>query len=340
MRLLLPLSWLYGLIIRIRNACYDRRVFRVTRIQTPVISVGNLTTGGTGKTPLAEYIVKYCLDKGKRVAIVSRGYKRTTTGTVVVSNGEHLLKRAEEAGDEPYQMANKFPAAIVIVDEHRVRGAQLAVAGYGAGLVVLDDAFQHRSIYRDLNIVTIDGKRMPGSEPMLPAGRRREQLSSLSRADLIVVSGWDKPSDPAQEIGAGSLPVVTMKLVPRQLMKLSDKKSVSLESVKGKSCIGVCGIGNPGSFKTTLQELGAELKGFLAFPDHHRYRQQDVSDVWNLVQGTGAEFILTTEKDAVRLQVPEYSDAKLQERTLVVIAEAGIAKGREVLHHKIDTVLR
>jgi len=154
----------------------------------PVVSVGNITTGGTGKTPVVEWIVRHFLNQNLKVAVVSRGYRRTSRGTVVVSDGRSVLAAPDIGGDEAFQIARKFPAAIVVVDERRIRGARVALTNFGAKVVVLDDGFQHRSLHRTLDIVMVDA--VPGLRRirMLPAGLRREPVASLKRATIVVLS--------------------------------------------------------------------------------------------------------------------------------------------------------
>ncbi|MFH2004154.1 MAG: tetraacyldisaccharide 4'-kinase, partial [Bacteroidota bacterium] len=187
---LLPLSFLYSIIIFIRNLFYDIRVFGVNRVNVPVISIGNLTAGGTGKTPVIEYLVNYFKRKNIKVAVISRGYKRNTKGTLVVSDGSSIIAKPEQAGDEPYQIAVRFQEAVVIVDENRFRGAKLAVEKYKPEVILLDDSFQHRRIHRDLDIVLIDVTKPPHKEYMLPAGLRREPLSSLKRTNVLLFTRW------------------------------------------------------------------------------------------------------------------------------------------------------
>jgi len=184
---LLPLSWLYGLVVRLRNRLFDSRVLKSAAADVPVISVGNLTAGGTGKTPLVEYIAGHFLTQGRKVGIVSRGYGRASRGVVVVSDGSSLRADARAGGDEPVQMARKYPAAAVVVGEKRVEAARCAIE-LGAEVLLLDDAFQHRYLRRDVDILVLDSRKDIREEPLLPSGLRREPLSSLRRADLVVMS--------------------------------------------------------------------------------------------------------------------------------------------------------
>ena len=174
MKLLLPFAWLYAVPITLRNTLFDRGVLKQRAVNVPVISVGNLTVGGTGKTPLVEYIVRYLLALGRRVGVVSRGYKRRSKGVVVVSDGRELRVDARDAGDEPMQIASAFPQAIVVVGERRFDAAQEAVR-LGAEVIVVDDGFQHRYLKRDLNIVVVDSTNDVTAEALLPRRRAGER---------------------------------------------------------------------------------------------------------------------------------------------------------------------
>lgn len=190
--MLLPFSWLYGLTMILRNWCFEVGVFHVEQVSVPVISVGNMTAGGTGKTPMVEYLIRFYLKAGNKVAVLSRGYQRDTNGTQIVSDGSNLEMTAEESGDEPYQIARKFPNVMVIVDEKRSRAAQIAINRFQPDVILLDDGFQHRGIERQLDIVMIDGRKALDRISLLPVGLRREPLSGLQRANLMAISCDDK----------------------------------------------------------------------------------------------------------------------------------------------------
>ena len=339
--LLLPLSWLYGLIIWIRNKCYDLNIVRGIRVGVPVISVGNITAGGTGKTPFVEYLLKKLFEKNKKVAVVSRGYKRSTAGTVVVSDGEKMHAGVQDAGDEPYQIAKKYPKAVVIVDVQRVRGAKRVVNNYGAEVIVLDDGFQHRSLYRDLEIVMIDGQKSLKDIHLLPAGLRREPLASLRRAHLLAVTG-----------SRGSLPIVdelneyttaqTMVVgyKPKRFQQVFGQQVVSLSQVQGKTCVAFCGIGNPTSFKISLEVLGLDIVKFLRYRDHYQYKKGDLNALYKEFVERKVDCIVTTEKDAVRLQIIKEGSAALLDHLYYLEIEVEILEGEDVLQQHLHTVLQ
>ncbi|MDI6767324.1 MAG: tetraacyldisaccharide 4'-kinase [Bacteroidota bacterium] len=301
--LFLPLSWLYGFIIILRNYFYDIGIFRIDNVAVPVISVGNITAGGTGKTPMIEFIVRYYMRQNKKVAVLSRGYKRTTRGFRVVSDGVNMQGTPETCGDEPYQIAKKFPGAIVLVDENRVRAAKIAKERYNPDVLLLDDGFQHRGIDRQLDFVLIDGAEMPAEIPLLPAGIRREPISALQRADLVILTRTSAVDETLKRkfIKYTQAPVASIDFKPKRFFELLTGKEVESSEILNASYVAFCGIGNPISFKKILNELGIAILDFKIFPDHHRYNQSDLDNIKIMYEETKAQRIMTTEKDAVRL---------------------------------------
>ncbi|MBI4536215.1 MAG: tetraacyldisaccharide 4'-kinase [Ignavibacteriae bacterium] len=298
------LSWLYSLVVAGRNKAFDLGVLRTTRVAVPVIAVGNLTVGGTRKTPLVEYLADYCLKK-RRVAIISRGYKRRSKGVVVVSDGKSVKVDAMQGGDEPVQMARKFPAACVVVGESRVEAAAVAIQDLDAELLLLDDGFQHRYLARDLDIVVLDVERdiLPGL--LLPAGRMREPWSALRRANVVV---WSKMETHDEALGLEerlsswySGPIVKTRYAVRSLRRAIDSMPVEADRLKDKKAIAFSGVGDHDGFVRTLKTYGFRIAGEMRFRDHHTYDSHDVESVAALLHRTGAEICLTTEKDAVRL---------------------------------------
>jgi len=330
---------MYGVVISFRNWCYDQNIFRIERIGVPVISVGNLIAGGTGKTPFVEYLLKYFLDREKRVTVLSRGYKRSTIGTLVVSDGRRINGTAETVGDEPFQIARKFPSAIVIVDERRARAAKLAVDRYAAEIIILDDGFQHRALGRDIDIVMMDSQASLRNIPMLPAGLRREPLSALRRADLLVFSRVLDSKNHLQQVKHySSSPNIGVRFIPKRLYQISTGALVPIPEVNGKTCIGFCGIGNPESFRKTLEEIGLTINEFIIFSDHHVYTQTDLKKIMMCHENTHAQMIVTTEKDAVRLVSSRLLDFDGSNVFHYVEIETDIVEGKDRLHELLHTV--
>ncbi len=302
---LLPLSWIYGCGVKLRNLFFDREMFQVEQVGVPVISVGNISTGGTGKTPVVESIARTLAEKGILVGIVSRGYKRSTHGLVEVSDGKMLKVTAQESGDEPRQLALHLPQTVIVVDEQRVRGAKYAVNNLGVQAIILDDGFQHRAIHRDLDIVVIDASGSPFSMSMLPAGYRRDTYTSLKRADVVLLTKVKQTTtvEPLEERirKFSGAKIFTSTFSIAAFRRAKTKFSVNLESVKGKKAVAFCGIGQPESFRAGLEEIGIHVVSLIPFDDHHSYSGADLVLIAAEQEKLSAEYIVTTEKDMARL---------------------------------------
>lgn len=308
-RLLLPLSWLYGAGVRLRNLAFTIGILPQTDVGVPVISVGNITAGGNGKTPMTAEIVSLLRAKGKRPAVVSRGYGRMTAGTVVACDGSKIVATAAEAGDEPLLIARLTNNAIVIADEDRVRGARHAINEFGADVIVLDDGFQHRYIQRTLDIVLVDAGQPPFNTALLPAGYRREPLSSMRRASAVVVTKCSV-ADEADAIRTGIAaeyegPFFSAGYSVSGLRHVFGGVRQSTDILKGQTAVAVSGIASPDGFRRVLEGCGVTIKRFFAFPDHHRYEEREADLIVKAFKTTKADFLLTTEKDAVRLETFE-----------------------------------
>ncbi len=312
MKLLLPLGWLYSGIVALRNKAFDWGLLRVTRVDVSVISVGNITVGGTGKTPLVEYVVRSLLKQGRRAAVVSRGYGRKSQGVVEVSNGMAILDDTRESGDEPVQIARKFPGLIVVVGESRVEAAQRA-RKLGAEVIVLDDGFQHRYLHRDMNIVLIDTS-LPGfPQDVLPAGIARETWNGLQRADAVIFSRLEN----ANELGAWrdrvnawyDGPAFGLMLSPHHICNFHGEV-FPLESLNDRKIFAFSGIGNNKAFMMSLKQLNFNIVGQMHFRDHHNYDENDLQRIISVFRESGATVALTTEKDATRIRSLITSDSR------------------------------
>lgn len=302
-------------MVGLRNWMYDAGVLRVARIGVPVISVGNMTAGGTGKTPFVELLLRRLSTTNKKIAVVSRGYGRQTRGPVVVSDGNEILVSSRDGGDEPIQIATKFQKVIVIVDERRARGAEIAVHQFGAEVILLDDGFQHRSIGRDMDIVMIDGSKPLYNIRMIPAGMRREPMSGLRRAHALVLSASEEADAQDHELRRRSeAPILRSTTRPLRLRLATSGRELPLATLQGKSCVAFSGIGNPDAFRNTLTALGFHVRDELRFPDHHQYSGVDLQHILSARRMHGDALIVTTEKDFMRLSSviadhPDLSDA-------------------------------
>lgn len=312
------LSWLYRGLIQLRFFLYRIRVFPSRSITAWVISVGNLTLGGTGKTPVVERVARLLHSRGRKVAIVSRGYRRKTgprlkrlkekilgaPTTRVVSNGQNILLNARVAGDEPYMLAVNLPGIPVVVNRNRVKGALYAVRRLKADTIILDDGFQHLALKRDLDIVLIDSGDPFGNGRLFPGGILREPPQNLSRADLILLTKANEndPEPVKKELSAylSQAEILSCRHSPVYLYDVRTSLKTTFDFIKGVKVATLAGIARPGEFEKLLGRMGAEVIYSRRFADHHFYSQQELIDVINEAQRHGAEILVTTEKDAVR----------------------------------------
>ncbi len=341
--MLLPLSWLYGLAAAARNSAFDLGVAPRRRTAVPVIAVGNLTAGGTGKTPLVEYITGRLAAQGLSVAVVSRGYGRRTHGVVVVSRRGEIRADAFTGGDEPVQIARKFRSASVVVGERRADAAARAVVECGADVIVLDDAFQHRSIERDLDILVIDAGADFLREKLLPAGMRREWFSGLRRAGLIGFSRAVRKDDPpwAGELRRWSdARSFAYRTVIEKFVTMPGDEPLGRAALRGKRVLAFSGIGNHGNFMASLRAEGVNVVEERRFRDHHIYSGKDLDGI--LEGAAAADACMTTEKDMVRL----LADPGLMERIaggvpfLYAVATIGMLRGEDLLEQAVGGVVK
>ena len=313
--ILLPLSTVYSAVTRARLAAYRRGLFSFSKLAVPVVSVGNLTTGGTGKTPLVEWVCR-TIDvvthegwhEGKRVCVLTRGYGRANPNTqVIVSNGADLVTSEQEAGDEPFLLArNLLGIAAVISNPNRVAAGEWAIENLHSEVFVLDDGFQHLRLSRDLDIVTIDATNPWGGGRLLPYGRLREPLSGLSRADCVIITRAEQAEDLASIKNAlhriiGNVPIFSSRMLTRGFRSLAGDP-IDAPSLVTQPIAAFCGIGNPESFFNHLRREGYELALTRTFPDHHQYRQSELDTLGDEATASGAKSLFTTAKDATKLQ--------------------------------------
>lgn len=295
---LVGLSWLYGCLVRLRLAAYDKGIFRRYRATIPVISVGNLTVGGTGKTPVVDDLVRRCLANGKRVAVVSRGYggKRKAATALVSDGAGHLLKDPQQYGDEPVLLAVRNPEAMVIVARRRSQGVVLAEK-MGAELAILDDGFQHLRVERDLDIVLLDSDQPFGNRRSFPAGLLREPISALQRADLLVVTRFRGQELPDFNVAKPVL--FCRQCFDRELYSL-DGATMVWSQLRNFRCVAFAGIAFPEKFFQQLQDKGVILADKIALHDHQEFDQKRLRSLRKACRQ--ADICLTTEKDAIKLK--------------------------------------
>lgn len=299
------LARVYGALLYLRNAVYDKSLTRIHRVSVPVLSVGNITVGGTGKTPTVERLLEHFLKQHLKPAVVTRGYARDSRGTVVVSNGDGNIISVEMGGDEAVQIARKFPAAVVVADERRSRGCLRAVRDFGVDCIILDDAFQHRAMHRDIDIVVLDAMEGIHGQRLLPAGRLREPLYNLRRAHIILLNRCEPELQQEKIIAElhayASAPLFRTRFLPRCLRKLHDNAEYPRDHLAGRALISFCGIGAPASFQRTVSMLGVNSLAHTDFPDHHRFTTSELASLQRQAMNAGTDIVLTTEKDASRL---------------------------------------
>jgi tetraacyldisaccharide 4'-kinase len=296
---------LYGAAMRARNALYDAGWLRVQRLPCPVISVGNLTVGGTGKTPLCSYLAGLLSDSGYRAALLSRGYRREgPSSPLLVSDGRRLLVDSRTAGDEPYLIARDNPSVPVAVGADRVDAARLLLESVSPEVILLDDAFQHRRIGRDIDLILVDGTDPWGNGRMLPLGPLREPPGGVRRADALVVTRSEgRIPDvlaPILERHHPQLAIFHARIEPRAFLR-QDGESIPPVALKGLAAYVFSGIARPDRFEAELTRLGIRVVGVRQFRDHHRFRSRELEGIARAARAGGADVIVTTDKDLVRI---------------------------------------
>lgn len=277
----------YRMAVSVRNGLYNHRVLKAYRADVPVLCIGNLTTGGTGKTPLVVWLCRHVKAKQLRCAILSRGYK-TQKG---------------ELSDEPALLAAQCPDAPVVVNPDRVAGATEAISRHGAQILVMDDGFQHRRLARDLDIIAIDATNPFGYGRVLPAGLLREPIGGLKRAHAAVLTRCDQvPEDVLSRIEDEIRQVNRNLVIARSIhaptaIRTAQETDVPLDQMRDKRVFAFCGIGNPQAFFRTIERLGATVTGSCVFEDHYRYTADDLKAIREQAQNLKTTLILTTQKD-------------------------------------------
>ncbi|HLA09051.1 MAG TPA: tetraacyldisaccharide 4'-kinase [Pyrinomonadaceae bacterium] len=307
-----PVSAIYGAAVRARLSAYSKGLLSPFSLGVPTISVGNITAGGTGKTPMVEWLCRKLSQEGRKVGVLTRGYRRDSPQSrVLVSDGISVYANAWEAGDEAFLLAERLVGvAAVISDANRTAAGRWARDELGLNAFVLDDGFQHLQLSRDLDLLLIDATDPWGGNSLLPLGRLREPVSGLRRADCIVITRAEEPTtvnDLITEIKAISdAPrVLSSRMRVRGVELLNEIGG--LEDPRGKPMAAFCGIGNPNAFFNQLRRDNYNVVLTRAFPDHHRYNQADIEAVVREGRLRGAQSVVTTAKDAVKLRELKFS---------------------------------
>jgi len=325
----------------VRSVLYERGLLRATRALAPVISIGNLAVGGAGKTPVAIAVAKRLVERGRRVAVLSRGYGAERRDARIVADGARVLLDAAEGGDEPLLVARRLPGVRVLCGPRRADLASVAVGALGADALLLDDGFQHRSLHRDLDVVVLDASSPFGNGRLLPAGPNREPRSALRRAGLVWLSRVDQ-ADPAAlpalralaREATGRDPVESVH-APVEVTDGGLSRGFGPEALRGVKVLLLAGIARPASFRRTVEAMGAAVEVERLHPDHHRFTAGDLDEAFRAAEGAGCEVVVTTEKDAVRIDPSRASDPRLR----VVRIEARIVRGDGSLSAALDAAL-
>lgn len=315
------LSLIFSAIVQLRYKLYRNRVFKDSPLGCFVIVVGNLTVGGTGKTPVVEKFAKELTARGRKVAILSRGYKSKSLGKFqifwrmlthgslpepkVVSDGEHVFLDSEMAGDEPFMLAKNLPGVVVIVDKNRVKAGAYAIRRFGVDTIILDDGFQYLPLKGQMQVLLVDKTNPFGNKALLPRGILREPVRHLKRASYIFLTKSDGNRDYELENFIrrynSSAEFIECTHRPTHFVDFANLKHLDVNAIKGRRVAYFCAIAAPESFEKFLREMGASIVHFEHFIDHHRFTETELNEFFDDAKASNAELVVTTEKDAVRI---------------------------------------
>ena len=327
------LTYPYSAVLNTRNILYKNGVAKSTRLPVKVISIGNITTGGTGKTPLVEFMARYLLEKNKKVAILSRGY----------GGKNPLQKNSDNVNDECLILRENLQDVPVLAGKDRVSNGEKAIREFSVDCLLLDDGFQHFKLKRDLDIVVIDSLNPFGGENLIPRGSLREPLKNLGRADLFIISHCNQSNEQTIKSIYTKLnhinidaPVCESIHRPVHIENITDGSILGSEWLKGKRVYGLSAIGNPESFAYTLKELEADLIKHRKFHDHHNYNRKEIDDIISEAKSLGADAIVVTQKDIVKIRNMDIKNFNI----LSLKIEIQIIKGIELYEDAIDRVFK
>ena len=342
-------SFVFTGVVSARLFLYEFGIFRRYPLGCQVISVGNITAGGTGKTPVVEILARELQKSGRKVAILSRGYRKRELPWYlrlfreklepprVVSDGKRLLLDSEMGGDEPYMLASNLPGVVVLVDKNRVKSGRFAVKRFGCDTLILDDGFQYLKLRHRLEIMLVDKTNPFGNEHLLPRGVLREPIRNVRRADFIFITKSDGDSEalrarlralnPAAEI-------IECRHRPRYLQNVYTAEHEPLDWLRGRTVASLSGIAVPQSFENSLRAMGAKVVYCERYADHHRYNAQEIIDALNKATDLHTDALLTTEKDAVRF--PHLESTPVPVYYLRVDIE--LLSGTESFHDAVERI--
>lgn len=303
------LELVYICLLKLHKLLYRCNIIKSHSLNCKVVSVGNISAGGTGKTPVVERLSKIYSDRGKKVVILSRGYGSGQEGPLIVSDEEENKISVENAGDEVYMLARHLDGIPIVIGKDRYQAGQLAEKKFNPDIIILDDGFQHWKLNRDIDIVTVDAMNPFGCDHLIPRGFLREPLSAFQRADIIVLSKTDHVSQKDVKKIKNRLrlfnkqaDILTSRHEPLYIKSLTsyEDKVLSADKLKGKKVLALCGIGNPESFVEGLKKLDAKVIDSITYPDHYKYQEEDLMEIAVQAQLSNVDWVVTTEKDAVK----------------------------------------
>ncbi len=290
----------YMIATSIRNWLYDKNTFKTEKLSVPVISIGNITAGGTGKTPFVISLSKILQHNGYKVGIITRGYRRKEKEQVIVSTGKGPLVSPQISGDEPHLIACKTEDTVIIADRNRIAAGKTAIEKYNCTILIADDGYQHRRLSRDLNILLWDAYTNPYKEKILPAGKLRESWHGLKRASLLVFTRTDAIPLDSEKFFIEKRPDLKQYCSPISIEKIVNMASEGEnEDLQGHSVLAFCGLGNPHQFFDTVRKLNPSKLITKKFHDHHKYSKKDIMSLIEDAKSNSCEFLITTEKDAI-----------------------------------------
>ncbi|MBI3351897.1 MAG: tetraacyldisaccharide 4'-kinase [Nitrospirae bacterium] len=299
-------SLLYFFIVKSRTVLYSCKILKTYTLPKRVISVGNITVGGTGKTPTVLALARFFNENGKKVAILSRGYGRTNEGAIlIVSDGNQIFSSPSSAGEEAYFLAKELKGVIVAVGKNRYKTGLNLLTKYKIDLFILDDGYQHLKLHRDTNILLLDSDHPFSNGSLLPRGGLREPLSSIKRASMIFLTSKNGNHNKAaailkEELFAG-IPKYNVHFAPKCFFNALTAETCPIKKLSGNTSLIFSGIANPRSFRAMVDTCHIQVVRELVFPDHHRYQPHDIDAIYDIARYRKVDFIITTDKDAVKL---------------------------------------
>lgn len=337
--LFLPFTLIYSILSALKNFLYNSKILRPKKVDVPVISIGNLTVGGTGKTPVVAFLANELADRGFKVGIVSRGFRRQSKGTVWVAKEGEILVNALEGGDEPVELAATVKNSNVVVGDSRFEAATELLSKIKVDVILVDDGMQHRKFHRDFEMTVQDVSSASGWKFQLPSGPFRESWKNVRRSDLVLWTKWEHPL-PKEKFSnwksKNSQTHFWAEFIPKEFFYVRENKTMMLKDFSGQKAIAFCGIGQPFQFKKDLEKLGIIVLEFRTFTDHHAYTKQDLLAILELYKDTNAQWIFTTAKDFHRLKATQTTSDFMKHLPCVYLkGHIKVEEGNSLLIEKV-----